>query len=356
MLKSDKYMNKIGEINKVKLLNFLTTILLTGIIFVIPYNYYVGKFVLATIELSVSLSLFILNLFFKKKNDTSGQTWILTIFLLIFSMLPTFSNTHYTAYSITIGSMIIIFIVQGFKKGFILNLSVFILSIPGYFYRISKIDEFIPVSVHINFVFVYIILFIISIFNESIKFNYQSVILKQIEDLRKLSVVDSLTNLNNRRSLDIKLKEEWARHKRFSNPLSILMCDIDNFKLYNDALGHQEGDKCLIKVANILIDSIERDTDFISRYGGEEFLIILPNATRETAKNVAEKIIKNLSENKIPHPNLNYEYVSLSIGGCSTIPTELNSIESLISLADNGLYQSKKNGRNRFTYNEKLDT
>lgn len=349
MLKKVKELGEIEELNKEKILKFLFVLLFSSIILVIPVNFYVGKTNLAIIELISTLISIISIIIFTKRNNVVGKTWVLTCYLILFSLLPSYLNTHYTAYTLTIGSMIVLFVIQGYRKGLYINLSIFVLTIPGYIYKINHTEDVLPVAVHINFLMIYIVLFIISIFNESIKHKYKSVIQNLIDELSELSIIDNLTKLNNRRSLELKLKDEWSRHKRCANSLSVLICDIDFFKSYNNILGPQEGDKCLIKISEVLTQSVQREIDFVSRYSGEKFVILLPQADEETAKNVALKIMNRLSNLNITNLASDTGNVTLSIGGSTMFPSDNNSYEELIKSAYEALYLSKKNGRNRYT-------
>ncbi|BAQ63404.1 diguanylate cyclase domain-containing protein [Geminocystis sp. NIES-3709] len=169
--------------------------------------------------------------------------------------------------------------------------------------------------------------------------------------LSKLATIDGLTGVYNRHFFDNTLAQEWQRCDRGNEPLSLILCDVDYFKPYNDIYGHQAGDKCLIKVAQIMDNIVKRSSDFLARYGGEEFAIILPNTPLEGAINIAEQIRKEIQDLKIPHKHSEIsDYVTLSLGIASVIPSSQNSIESLIKMADNALYQAKENGRNQVKF------
>lgn len=165
--------------------------------------------------------------------------------------------------------------------------------------------------------------------------------------LENLSSIDGLTGLPNRRRLDETLQLEWKRAVRESIPISLVMVDIDHFKLYNDNLGHLAGDDCLKQVAQILTASTHRPIDFASRFGGEEFLLILPDTDLEGALYIAETFRKNLKDANISH---NFspisDLVTCSMGVATIIPTTQDNPESLIQAADQTLYQSKDQGRN----------
>ncbi|MBT9311562.1 diguanylate cyclase domain-containing protein [Leptothoe kymatousa] len=166
--------------------------------------------------------------------------------------------------------------------------------------------------------------------------------------LTELAMVDGLTQIANRRAFDDFLDRAWA--DRTQSPLSLILCDIDFFKPYNDNYGHQQGDKCIQKVARAITDAVKRRPDLVARYGGEEFAIVLPNTTQEGAKNVAQNIQIAISNLRIEHHHSGIsEYVSLSLGIATAAAREERSPNKLIAAADQGLYHAKSNGRNQFS-------
>ncbi len=170
---------------------------------------------------------------------------------------------------------------------------------------------------------------------------------KANEKLKNLSISDSLTQIANRRRFDECLDYEWKRLIRETKPMSLILCDIDFFKLYNDSYGHQDGDDCLIAVAQAIKSSIKRSTDLVARYGGEEFAIILPNTPAEGALHLAEAIRANIRNLKIAHATSKADhYVTLSIGISSATPQKNTLPGPIIAAADKALYEAKKNGRN----------
>lgn len=173
--------------------------------------------------------------------------------------------------------------------------------------------------------------------------------LKKYNDfLEKLSFIDELTGLFNRRYLDKVLKKEWRCALRTGEILSVLLIDIDFFKGYNDCYGHLEGDKCLERVANVLKNSVLRSSDVVTRYGGEEFIIILPATPQEGAIKVAKRIQEQLALLQIEHHGSEIsDYVTLSIGTASVDSRDFINEKGIIEMADFALYQAKKQGRNR---------
>ncbi len=166
--------------------------------------------------------------------------------------------------------------------------------------------------------------------------------------LMRLSILDGLTGIPNRRRFDESLGIEWKRAMRNKTPISLILMDIDYFKLYNDHYGHQEGDECLKKVAKTLESLIQRPTDLVSRYGGEEFVALLPETGPDGAKILAERMRQTVEELCIPHQQSKVsECVTLSLGVASVVPERGESAEKLVEMADKALYKAKQSGRNR---------
>jgi len=166
--------------------------------------------------------------------------------------------------------------------------------------------------------------------------------------LKRISRTDELTNLANRRFFMSALEKEWRRLSRERKPLSILLCDLDGFKQFNDTYGHLEGDRCLQSFADILSTCVERSTDVVARYGGEEFILLLPNTSLEGLETIDSKIRSRLEEYAIPHRNSPVaDYVTFSSGGVTTIPFPMAKPEKLIGDADQALYEAKAKGKNR---------
>lgn len=168
---------------------------------------------------------------------------------------------------------------------------------------------------------------------------------KANDRLRKLSNVDGLTGLSNRRYFDKMLASEWRRCRRHQVPLSCIMIDIDDFKRFNDTHGHLAGDERLQLVAGCLQQVIQRSSDTVARYGGEEFILLLPGSTLETAQKAAEKII--LALEKEQSQDAADKRVTVSQGIATLIPNEDFHSSSLLLQADSALYRAKRGGKNR---------
>ncbi|MEZ2228171.1 MAG: diguanylate cyclase [Microcoleus sp.] len=169
--------------------------------------------------------------------------------------------------------------------------------------------------------------------------------------LQRLASVDGLTQIANRRCFDKTLQSEWLRMARNQEPLALILLDIDFFKLYNDHYGHQGGDECLKKVAEILERNAHRGGDLSARYGGEEFAVILSQTDAKGAMRVAESIRNDLKIEAIPHQLSKVsQFVTASMGIASVVPSAELSVEWLIGEADRSLYQAKLEGRDRVIY------
>ena len=168
------------------------------------------------------------------------------------------------------------------------------------------------------------------------------------QELSQQAAIDSLTKIANRRQFDRYIALEWKRCAREKHPLSLIICDLDYFKLYNDVYGHQAGDLCLTAVAQAMVKVTKRPADLVARYGGEEFAIILPNTNILGAKYLAEQVRFQIEALKIAHVDSKInDYVTLSLGVACCIPDRHLKLATLIEAADKGLYQAKEMGRNR---------
>lgn len=192
--------------------------------------------------------------------------------------------------------------------------------------------------------------------HQKLKLNLK---VKELEELRheleqknialeQLTLEDSLTNLGNRRYLDITLEAEWLRGIGSRQSLSLVMIDIDYFKLYNDTYGHQEGDICLKCVASALSSTLKRQSDNVTRYGGEEFIAILPDTDSQGGVQVAGRMLNAIDQLGIVHSSSKTaDHVTVSIGVVTVIPKQGYLSYSAVKAADEALYQAKNDGRNR---------
>ena len=166
------------------------------------------------------------------------------------------------------------------------------------------------------------------------------------EEIEQLSYTDGMTDLHNYRYFELRLKEEVLRHKRTNSPLSLLILDVDNFKNFNDTMGHPAGDQVLRNLANILKETV-RENDIVARYGGEEFAVIIPAVDRKGAAILAERIRKKVEKTYFEHEEIQpLGKVTVSVG-CASAPEDAQTYKDLMMRADTALYAAKKGGRNQ---------
>lgn len=178
---------------------------------------------------------------------------------------------------------------------------------------------------------------------------------ERAELMEQLSTTDPLTQLKNRMFFDKEFNKEWRRCSRMGCPMSIIMIDLDHFKRLNDQYGHLFGDECLKKTAQAIQHEVARPADCVSRYGGEEFIILLPNTNAKGAYNIGKRMLKAVSELRF---DVNDEVVTItcSIGAATTIPDFKQERSDLIKEADTALYFSKEHGRNQFYSKDKANS
>jgi diguanylate cyclase (GGDEF)-like protein len=177
----------------------------------------------------------------------------------------------------------------------------------------------------------------------------QLTVKRQRDALRALILTDSLTGVANRRAFDERLEMEWRRCGRAQLPVSLLMVDIDHFKLYNDHYGHPAGDGTLVQVAGAMRRAAGRGQDLVARYGGEEFAVLLPQLVEQGATGVARRLMQELETLDLPHAaSPTSPRLTVSIGIASMIPGEHSAPADLVQVADALLYQAKAGGRNRY--------
>lgn len=173
-------------------------------------------------------------------------------------------------------------------------------------------------------------------------------LLRLQQELQELSFKDALTGIANRRMFDERLEAEWCHARHQKQPLSLIMVDVDLFKQYNDLYGHIQGDSCLRQVAEILSQCAARSRDFIARFGGEEFVLVLPDADANAALKVAERCRNQIFKAQIPHAASSISPVlTISMGVATQVPIRQDSLQDFVERVDRLLYQSKQQGRNR---------
>lgn len=180
----------------------------------------------------------------------------------------------------------------------------------------------------------------------------QMKVLNQLRIIEQISMLDQLTSIPNRRGFDSRMDMEWVRAIREKTLISVLILDVDKFKVYNDTYGHQQGDVVLQVVAITITQSLDRPGDFSARWGGEEFVVLLPNTDLKGALVIAEKIRLNISKVMIPCANGKDTNVTVSIGVKTQTPHNNSSRENFIAEADKALYKAKESGRNRVCHTD----
>jgi len=189
-----------------------------------------------------------------------------------------------------------------------------------------------------------------------LRIRNQIQIVNQLHTIERLSMIDQMTNIPNRRSFDNRLNMEWKRAIREKTPISLLMIDVDKFKVYNDTYGHQQGDIVLKTVAKVFEQTLRRPGDFAARWGGEEFAVLLPVSDIDGALMIAEQIRVNVENSVILCSDGGSTKVTISIGVNTELPNYESSLDSFISRADSALYTAKEKGRNRVCVHEAVSS
>lgn len=319
-------------------------------------NVYQGDIFIAQIDVGISLflALFLVNIKRKQRIDLTlrlgsliiGGFYILLIYKRGFS-----SNLHlwfYTYPMIAIST-------TGSKEGrfhFFFYLTLLItLSVSKSALGITELE---PIF-FIRFLLSTTTVFILSSYMERTSEEEHEALMRSNSELEKthkslqeLTIRDTLTELFNRRYLDDMLPLALSQSRRYSAEVSVLMIDVDYFKKYNDHYGHLKGDDILCKVARVLEGATRRETDYVCRYGGEEFTIIMNKSSHIAVDRCAEKIISGFQELNEPHALGVEKRITVSIGIATSDPGTKDTQETLIKRADSALYEAKKLGRNRF--------
>ncbi|TBR37912.1 diguanylate cyclase [Marinomonas agarivorans] len=175
----------------------------------------------------------------------------------------------------------------------------------------------------------------------------------QNDYLRSMAHIDGLTSVFNRRRFDEEINLSWRHCQREHQPLSLILIDLDYFKLFNDRYGHIAGDACLKSIAQALKNMPHRPRDLFARYGGEEFAYILPNTHADGAQHCAKRILNTIRELNIPHSESDVtHFMTVSVGVSTVIPDKTLSLLDFIEHTDQALYQAKLNGRNQFVFKD----
>jgi len=187
-------------------------------------------------------------------------------------------------------------------------------------------------------------------FNKAIvkaRVNTHIKIIDQMRTIERIGLMDPLTKIANRRGFENRFDAEWGRAIREKTPVSFMIMDIDKFKVYNDTYGHQQGDIALKTFADVAAKTVSRANDFVARWGGEEFVILLPNTDMDGALEIAESVRKKVEETRIQTEEGATTKITVSIGVNTVVPDVETSSSDFISKADQALYTAKASGRNR---------
>jgi diguanylate cyclase (GGDEF)-like protein len=168
-----------------------------------------------------------------------------------------------------------------------------------------------------------------------------------VHTIERLCLLDALTGLPNRRGFDSRMSVEWGRAYREKKPLGLIVLDLDKFKIYNDTYGHPQGDVLLKAIAKVLNETINRSSDFVSRWGGEEFFVLLPDTDIDGTNKIAEQIRINIKNTDVYCSNGTKTSTTVSLGAASIVPGEHDIVDDFISRVDKLLYIAKNNGRDQ---------
>jgi len=250
------------------------------------------------------------------------------------------------------------FLVQGTRRSaltFGLGLTLFILSTVE-----SQPDHRLLLSALVNGCIATLLAFVMSqaayvmrlrsFRNNACIFEQKRELMESNERLQRLSFVDPLTNIANRRFLEASLSREWKLQARSGLPLSVIMIDIDWFKSFNDTYGHLAGDDCLRRVAAALEATARRPTDLVARFGGEEFCVLLPMTERKGVLSTAKRMLRAITGLNIPHKGSALGMVTVSMGIAGCLPDYFSGFDDLLHSADTALYNAKISGKNRIAW------
>jgi diguanylate cyclase (GGDEF)-like protein len=363
-----------NSIQRIRILTvFLLLIQIINIIFFRNSNYeYLQNYVLITFadyaEFAV-IVIFNLTVFFLSKKRKKRILWIVCylfiafhLILYVFGMLESveYVSVPYVFFMFFYLSIIL----PDFKPKIYIPFAIlYILLTTGILLYKNLFTGLLNPLIYIYHIFAVILITKISFYNSKVRtFVNTHKINELIKDLsstnkelslanvklQSLSTTDELTKLDNRRSFMEYMNMTWKQNMRLNLPVTVLMIDVDYFKKYNDSLGHLKGDKALIAIAQFMKGQMKRETDFIARFGGEEFVCLLLFLEKSEALHFAEKLVQSVENMKLPHPTSETsKYVTISAGIATIIPDNNISQSQLLDEADKALYKAKQSGRNR---------
>jgi diguanylate cyclase (GGDEF)-like protein len=246
----------------------------------------------------------------------------------------------------------------GSRVGLFISLTVYTIFVVLLLVPAGFIPEDNPYSLVylIRFTAVYVVILIISLYYESSRSFASNLIEVSHRQLQALSSKDGLTGVGNRRLFDTELDTAWNLASRTASPLSLLMIDLDDFKLYNDEYGHVSGDTVLQTIAKVLLTCASRTIDLVVRYGGEEFCVLLPSTNLEGAVQVAERVLKSVRELEIQHIHSRSGFVSVSIGVAVALAIgDEDEPSTVVERADRALYAAKRAGKGCYRVTEAVN-
>ena len=309
-------------------------------------------------QLFVTILFFLLTAYFSKKAKDSVLRILCYFFIVLYFLISLYSMLYTEIFLVLqiffTCTFLYIFIPDFKPKIFISFLTLWYVALAGLLAYKSQTFVFGGPQVFALNVFLIALVIRILHYNSIVKTFINTYRISTLnEKLEALSMTDELTKLNNRRSFLYYIDMIWKQSRRLQLPINLLMIDVDYFKKYNDSQGHLEGDKALIAIAQCMKSQVKRDTDYVARFGGEEFICLLPFLEKDKALNFAKDLVQKIEDMKIPHPMSEHsKYVTISIGMASTIPDDHNSQTQLLDEADKALYKAKESGRNRVVAGE----
>ncbi len=335
------------------LITGLSMLVLIGAIFCI-INYFRGVLILSLVELLVALTFLVMIYVVVKFPGTLYKAcWFFIIVSGVFGLFAIYlPRSHVTVVVWSVLFYYVALFLLELRNGTIASTIFFILVTSVFLFKYGSGPKTLPLVALANVIILNFTAAILAVFYEKTRAETEAALQKRNREIEALSNLDGLTGLFNRRYFDRTLNDEWRRLRRDEHSLSLIMADIDHFKNFNDACGHLRGDDCIRLVADAIRDSIGRVSDVAVRYGGEEFAVLLPNTDSAGAGVIAGKIRASVQAKAIPHPASAVDrLVTISLGVATVIPDPSSEPSLLLAKADEALYRSKANGRNRVTVN-----
>jgi diguanylate cyclase (GGDEF)-like protein len=357
-----------GQFDKLQLKNSIRRIrILTAFIFILKlpgiilyiniYKYFPNMDLIITGQFAELAGIVVFNaaVWFFSKRDKKTMLWVIcylyTIYsFTIYSISMVCAGTHIHILLMFFVSLFLTVLLADFKPKIFIPLSILYYAAAVYILLLHGDNRKLNINLDYQ-IFIFVIFFItlctkVIFYNNHVRLFKETFELAEANDnlacanekLKSLSITDELTRLNNRRSFLDYMNIIWKQSYRLRLPVNVLMIDIDYFKKYNDSLGHLEGDRALIAVAQCLKDQLKREIDFVARYGGEEFVCLLPYDTKENTENFAKKLVRAVEDLNIIHPMSEHsKYVTISVGVASVLPGEQDSPAQLLAEADKAL-------------------